>query len=479
MIVYLSAIFCAVRHQLTDLQSSHVRWNRLVGAANLTGRVGLQIPHVNVTRPALEIEHDTGLCPGRFVDGRPGFPLEQPRKSQSREHPGPANPQCPATRHSVTEAGLRLPNIDLHIRFSEPQIGRRVLISRCNYLSRSETTQARSESRTPTPTYTFLSTAGPDPHSDRTNDKGDRLVESSLEENHSAMHIILAAPRGFCAGVNMAIESLELALATVGPPVYVYHEIVHNQYVVERFRDEGAVFVDDLHEVPRKATLLYSAHGVAPAVRHLARERQLQTIDATCPLVTKVHLEAIRYAREGYTILLIGHKGHDEVTGTLGEAPDVMRLVENPGDVAKLDLADDAKVAYLTQTTLSVDDANRIIDALKDRFSSDYRASQGRYLLRHPKSPGGGQIPLCRGRRCTRPGKSKQLQQSTPAGTGGGKQDRWLPHRRSCRYRRRVVCRRTHGGDYRRCQRSGIGGKRMCGVSSEPFSDHPRGTIDS
>ncbi|MAV36635.1 MAG: 4-hydroxy-3-methylbut-2-enyl diphosphate reductase [Planctomycetaceae bacterium] len=182
------------------------------------------------------------------------------------------------------------------------------------------------------------------------------------------MHIILAAPRGFCAGVNMAIESLELALATVGPPVYVYHEIVHNQYVVERFRDQGAVFVDDLREVPCKATLLYSAHGVAPAIRNLARERQLQTIDATCPLVTKVHLEAIRYAREGYTILLIGHKGHDEVTGTLGEAPDVMRLVENPRDVAKLDLAGDAKVAYLTQTTLSVDDANRIIDALKDRF---------------------------------------------------------------------------------------------------------------
>ena len=194
------------------------------------------------------------------------------------------------------------------------------------------------------------------------------MVISVVQEVDFRMHIILAAPRGFCAGVNMAIESLELTLDTVGPPVYVYHEIVHNQHVVRRFCEQGAIFVNELDEVPHHATLLYSAHGVAPEIRQLAKERQLRTIDATCPLVTKVHLEAIRYAREGYTIFLIGHKGHDEVTGTLGEAPEAMQLVESPEDVAKLDLPDDAKVAYLTQTTLSVDDANRIIQALQIRF---------------------------------------------------------------------------------------------------------------
>jgi 4-hydroxy-3-methylbut-2-enyl diphosphate reductase len=182
------------------------------------------------------------------------------------------------------------------------------------------------------------------------------------------MRIILAAPRGFCAGVNMAIESLELAIKVFGTPVFVYHEIVHNKYVVERFREEGAVFVDFLEEVPEGATLLYSAHGVSPEVRRIARERRLRTIDATCPLVTKVHLEAVRYAKQGYTILLIGHEGHDEVIGTIGEAPDAMLLVETPEDVDRLVVADPDRVAYLTQTTLSVDDANRIIERLRDRF---------------------------------------------------------------------------------------------------------------
>src|SRR5262245_40722008 len=134
------------------------------------------------------------------------------------------------------------------------------------------------------------------------------------------MRIILASPRGFCAGVNMAIESLDLALSAFGPPVYVYHEIVHNKYVVETFRDKGAVFVDDLGDVPEGSHLLFSAHGVAPEIRRIARERRLMAIDATCPLVTKVHLEAIRFAREGYAIVLIGHAGHDEVVGTMGEA---------------------------------------------------------------------------------------------------------------------------------------------------------------
>jgi 4-hydroxy-3-methylbut-2-enyl diphosphate reductase len=182
------------------------------------------------------------------------------------------------------------------------------------------------------------------------------------------MKILLAAPRGFCAGVNMAIESLDLALKAFGAPVYVYHEIVHNKYVVETFRDKGAVFVNSLEEVPPGSNLLFSAHGVSPEIRRVARERKLYAIDATCPLVTKVHLEAIRYAREGYTILLIGHEGHDEVVGTMGEAPQAIMLVESPEHADRLEFAPGTKLAYLTQTTLSVDDANRIISRLKGRF---------------------------------------------------------------------------------------------------------------
>lgn len=182
------------------------------------------------------------------------------------------------------------------------------------------------------------------------------------------MNIILASPRGFCAGVNMAIESLDLAIQAFGTPVYVYHEIVHNKYVVETFKAKGAVFVNDLSEVPSNSHLLFSAHGVSPEVRQTARERQLIAIDATCPLVTKVHLEAIRFAKQGFMIVLIGHQGHDEVIGTMGEAPEAILLVESPEDVDQLTIPDNAKLAYLTQTTLSVDDANRIIERLKARF---------------------------------------------------------------------------------------------------------------
>jgi 4-hydroxy-3-methylbut-2-enyl diphosphate reductase len=184
------------------------------------------------------------------------------------------------------------------------------------------------------------------------------------------MKIVLASPRGFCAGVNMAIECLELSLQTFGPPVYVYHEIVHNKYVVERFRALGAVFVDRLDEVPDGAHLLYSAHGVSPEVRATAQARSLRTIDATCPLVTKVHLEAVRFAQKGYTIILIGHEGHDEVVGTMGEAPASIILVESPEDVDRLVVPNPDRLAYLTQTTLSVDDANRIISRLRERFPS-------------------------------------------------------------------------------------------------------------
>ncbi|MBI3840266.1 MAG: 4-hydroxy-3-methylbut-2-enyl diphosphate reductase [Planctomycetia bacterium] len=181
------------------------------------------------------------------------------------------------------------------------------------------------------------------------------------------MRIILASPRGFCAGVNMAIETLKLAIKLFGRPIYVYHEIVHNKHVVERFRAMGAVFVESLLEVPEGAHLLYSAHGVSPEIRRISLERNLKAIDATCPLVIKVHLEAVRYAKHGYTIVLIGHEGHDEVIGTMGEAPEAIVLVESPDDVDRLELTT-PKLAYLTQTTLSVDDANRIIARLKQRF---------------------------------------------------------------------------------------------------------------
>jgi 4-hydroxy-3-methylbut-2-enyl diphosphate reductase len=180
--------------------------------------------------------------------------------------------------------------------------------------------------------------------------------------------LILANPRGFCAGVNMAIESLERALELYGTPIYVYHEIVHNRLIVERFRRRGVVFVDDVADVPAGATVLYSAHGVAPAIRSASAERRLRAIDATCPLVTKVHLEAVRFAREGYTIILIGHEGHDEVLGTMGEAPAHIRLVQDAAEVEALDLPATAKIAYLTQTTLSIDDAEAIIAALRRRF---------------------------------------------------------------------------------------------------------------
>ena len=182
------------------------------------------------------------------------------------------------------------------------------------------------------------------------------------------MRILLANPRGFCAGVNMAIESLERALQLYGTPLYVYHEIVHNRPVVDRFKDRGVVFVDHIDDIPNGANVLYSAHGVSPEIRKASAERNLHAIDATCPLVTKVHLEAVRFAREGYTILLIGHEGHDEVQGTLGEAPHCIHLVQNADEVEALPLPNDAKVAYLTQTTLSVDDAEVIIAALRERF---------------------------------------------------------------------------------------------------------------
>jgi 4-hydroxy-3-methylbut-2-enyl diphosphate reductase len=180
--------------------------------------------------------------------------------------------------------------------------------------------------------------------------------------------IFLLKPRGFCAGVVRAIDVVKIALDLYGPPVYVRKEIVHNKHVVDELRSAGAVFVEELDEVPVGARAIFSAHGVSPAVRRQAKERQLEVIDATCPLVTKVHLEAVKFGRERYSIVLIGHKDHDEVIGTLGEVPQSSYLVETVEDVDRLELPDPARVRYLTQTTLSLDETREIIGRLKQRF---------------------------------------------------------------------------------------------------------------
>jgi 4-hydroxy-3-methylbut-2-enyl diphosphate reductase len=183
--------------------------------------------------------------------------------------------------------------------------------------------------------------------------------------------ILLAAPRGYCAGVDRAVQSVERALETHGAPVYVRKEIVHNKHVVEQLRDSGAIFVDELNDsIPEGAVTVFSAHGVAPSVHAEAAERKLQTIDATCPLVTKVHREAVKFAEDGYTIILIGHDGHEEVEGTMGEAPDSIILVETLADVDSLEVDDPEKLAFISQTTLSVDETSVIIDRLRERFPS-------------------------------------------------------------------------------------------------------------
>ena len=184
------------------------------------------------------------------------------------------------------------------------------------------------------------------------------------------MEVVLSAPRGFCAGVVRAIDVVDLCLQRYGPPVYVRKEIVHNPFVVSDLRGKGAVFVDELDEVPEGARVVFSAHGVAPAVWQHSGERGLQVVDATCPLVTKVHLEALKYAREGYTILLIGHTLHDEVVGTMGEVPDVSVLVQDAEDARNVEVPDPDKVVALTQTTLSVDDTAEVVSVLMERFPS-------------------------------------------------------------------------------------------------------------
>jgi len=192
-----------------------------------------------------------------------------------------------------------------------------------------------------------------------------------MGENHSGSpmkKIILLRPRGFCAGVVRAIDVVKIVLNLYGAPVYVRKEIVHNRHVVDELRQAGAIFVEELSEVPEGARVIFSAHGVSPAVREEARARKLQVIDATCPLVTKVHLEAVRFARQDYTIVLIGHSGHDEVIGTLGEAPEATILVSSVEDVDRLEVKDPSKISFLTQTTLSLDETKDIVERLKQRF---------------------------------------------------------------------------------------------------------------
>ena len=182
------------------------------------------------------------------------------------------------------------------------------------------------------------------------------------------MDVVLSAPRGFCAGVVRAVDVVDLCLQRFGPPIYVRHEIVHNPHVVNELRQKGAVFIERIEDVPPGQTVVFSAHGVAPSVWQEARARGLRIIDATCPLVTKVHLEALKYAREGYTIILVGHRGHDEVVGTMGESPDRTSLIETAEEAAEIQVPDPSRVVALTQTTLSVDDTSDVIRVLKERL---------------------------------------------------------------------------------------------------------------
>jgi 4-hydroxy-3-methylbut-2-en-1-yl diphosphate reductase len=194
------------------------------------------------------------------------------------------------------------------------------------------------------------------------------MPERPIPDFQAPRRVLLAAPRGYCAGVDRAVDIVEVALQTYGAPVYVRKQIVHNLHVVRRLETKGAIFVDELDEVPEGATVVFSAHGVAPEVHAQARTRQLKVIDATCPLVTKVHQEARKFAGKGYDIVLIGHQGHEEVVGTMGEAPRAIHLVADEEEAAAVQVADPGKVAYLTQTTLSVDETQDVIGVLRDRF---------------------------------------------------------------------------------------------------------------
>jgi 4-hydroxy-3-methylbut-2-en-1-yl diphosphate reductase len=197
----------------------------------------------------------------------------------------------------------------------------------------------------------------------------DSIPNGAASETSSIQkRVLLLKPRGFCAGVVRAIDIVKIALETFGAPIYVRREIVHNRYVVNELAEKGAIFVHEIDDVPDGQRVIYSAHGVSPAVRERSKGRGLKVIDATCPLVTKVHIEAVKFAKQGYSLVLIGHRDHDEIEGTLGEAPDVTQVVSSAAEVATLEVPDPNRVAYLTQTTLSLDEARDIIHALKQKF---------------------------------------------------------------------------------------------------------------
>ena len=233
-----------------------------------------------------------------------------------------------------------------------------------------------------------------------------------------AKTLLLLKPRGFCAGVVRAIDIVRIALETFGAPIYVRKEIVHNRYVVDELTAKGAIFVDSVEEVPAGERVIYSAHGVAPEVREASKLRELRVIDATCPLVTKVHVEAVKFAREGYSLILIGHRDHDEVIGTLGEAPAVTQVVDSPEEVDNLQVPDPDRVAYLTQTTLSLDETTHVIEALRKQVSQHQRAARAGHLLCHREPPDGGEGRGRRVRPAAGGGLGQQLEFEPPGRSG-------------------------------------------------------------
>ncbi len=281
--------------------------------------------------------------------------------------------------------------------------------------------------------------------------------------------IMLLKPRGFCAGVVRAIDIVQIALDTFGAPIYVRKEIVHNSHVVNDLAKKGAIFVNELDEVPEGARVIYSAHGVSPAVRERARERGLKVIDATCPLVTKVHVEAIKFAKQGYSLVLVGHRDHEEVEGTQGEAPTVTQVVSTVEEVAALVVPDPNKVAYLTQTTLSLDEAGYMIEALKEKFPEYRRAARAGHLLRYRKSTDGRQKCGSRGR--SRPGcrVAKQLELESSCRGFGEPWHPQLPDRQGGRRQAGVAGRDRDGCGYGRgigARGAGAGG---CGLSERTW----------
>ena len=253
-------------------------------------------------------------------------------------------------------------------------------------------------------------------------------------------------PRGFCAGVVRAIDIVRIALETFGAPIYVRKEIVHNSYVVNDLAKKGAIFVNELDEVPEGARVIYSAHGVSPAVRQRAKDRGLKVVDATCPLVTKVHVEAIKFAKQGYSLVLVGHRDHEEVEGTQGEAPDVTQVVSTVQEVEALVVPDPDKVAYLTQTTLSLDEAKYMIDALKKKFPTIVGPHGAGHLLCHREPPDRSEERRPwrgRGAGCGLP--AKQFELKPPGGGLAEPGDELLPDRQGGRHSAGVAERCGHG----------------------------------